>query len=158
YGTTGKGGTWTGIDKPLIVACQSAMKAALVAKAEIASVRVVSELGTSAERLANGSYRVYKGKLLCQETRARRASQEIPGWSSSVKLGLTRSGKVGRLELHWPELPANVVREADVLRTLVKQGFKPPELPDARVESIEAGIIHSPAIGFFMDVAAVIRV
>jgi hypothetical protein len=158
YGTTRKGGAWTGVDKPLIAACRSAMKAAGVPKAEIASVRVVSELGASAERLGDGRYRVTKETLLRKEARVRRSIKGLPVWSSSVKLGLTRRRKVGWLELHWPELPANVLREVDVLRTLVKKGFKPPELPDARVESIEAGIIHSPAIGFFMDVAAVIRV
>ena len=78
--------------------------------------------------------------------------------SSSVKLGLTHTGNVGRLELHWPTLPAYVVREADVLRTLVRRGFKPPALRDAGVESIEVGMLHSPAIGFFMDAAAAIRV
>jgi hypothetical protein len=134
------------------------MRAARVPKAEIASVRVVSELGASAERLADGGYRGTKEKLLRKEARARRSIKGVPVWSSSVKLGLTRSGKVGRLELHWPELPTSVLREADVLRILVKRGFTPPVLPDARVESIEAGIIHSPAIGFFMDAAAVIRV
>lgn len=158
YGTTRKGGVWTGDDKPLIAACRSAMKAAGVPKAEIASVRVVSEYGASAERLADGRYRVTKETLLRKEARARRSIKGLPVWSSSTTLGLTRRGKVGRLELHWPELLATVLREADVLRTLVKQGFKPPELPDARVESIEAGIIHSPAIGFFMDATAVIRV
>jgi len=158
YGTTSKGGTWTGYDKTLIAACRSAMKAAGIPKGEIASVRVVSELGTSAERLADGRYRQTPEKLLRKEARARRSIDGLPVWSSSVVLGLTSGGKVGRLELHWPELPATILRETNVLRTLVKQGFTPPELPDARLESIEAGVIHSPAIGFFMDVAAVIRV
>src|SRR5262249_43031925 len=139
-------------------ACRSAMKAAGVPKAEVASVGVVSELGASAERVADGRYRVTKETLLRKEARARRSVNGLPVWSSGVKLGLTRGGEVGRLELHWPELPANVLHEADVLRTLVKQGFTPPELPDAEVESIAAGIIPSRAIGFFMDAAAVIRV
>ena len=34
----------------------------------------------------------------------------------------------------------------------------PRNVPDARVESIEAGIVHSPAIAFFMDLTAAIRV
>jgi hypothetical protein len=40
----------------------------------------------------------------------------------------------------------------------VGRGFEHRDLPGARVESIEAGVIHSPAIGLFMDVMAVIRV
>ena len=40
----------------------------------------------------------------------------------------------------------------------MKRGFEPLHVSDARVESIEAGIVHSPAIGFFMDSTAAIRV
>lgn len=158
YGTTRESRAWIGADKPLIAACRSAMKAAGVPRLEIASVYVVSELGASAERVADGRYRVTKETLLRKEARARRSIKGIPVWSSSVKLGLTHTGNMGRLELHWPTLPAYVVREADVLRTLVRRGFKPPALRDAGVESIEVGIVHSPAIGFFMDAAAAIRV
>ncbi len=67
-------------------------------------------------------------------------------------------GKIGRLELHWPDLPAAVVREAEILCTIVQQGFKPPDVRGATVESVEAGIIHSPIVGFFIDIAPVIRV
>ena len=34
----------------------------------------------------------------------------------------------------------------------------PPEQPDATVEAIEAGIIHSPAAGFLIDIYPAIRV
>jgi len=51
------------------------------------------------------------------------------------------------------------VREATVLALLLKRrAFQPPELADARPETVQAGIIHSPAVGFFMDVVPVIRV
>jgi hypothetical protein len=60
--------------------------------------------------------------------------------------------------LHWPDLPAAVLKEAQILAALVQQGFEPPELPGSRPESAEAGVMHSPAIGFFMDVAAAVRV
>ena len=44
-----------------------------------------------------------------------------------------------------------------MLQTLVKRGFKPPEMPGARLESLEAGIVHSSAIGVNMDVVAAVR-
>jgi hypothetical protein len=40
----------------------------------------------------------------------------------------------------------------------VKGEWTPPEHPGATVESVEAGIIHSPAVGFLMDVYPTIRV
>jgi hypothetical protein len=62
------------------------------------------------------------------------------------------------LELHWPRLSAEVLDEGAVLRKIVDSGFKAPDLKGATLESIEAGIVHSPAIGFFMDITPVIRV
>jgi hypothetical protein len=158
YGTTKEAGAWTGPDKPLLTTCRRVIRAAGVPGAEIASIRVISEFGASAQRLADGKYQVNEQKLLRKEARARRVVDGLQVWSSFATVGLTADGRVGRLEIHWPELPSTVVNEADVLRTLVKRGFEPPTLPGAKVESIRAGIIHSPAIGFFMDAAAVIRV
>ncbi len=158
YGTTKQAGVWTGADKPLIAKCWSAMKAAGIRRSEVASVRVVSEFGASAEYMANGRPRVTETKLLRKEARARRETKGLPVWSSSATIGLTAAGKIGRLELHWPDLPAAVVREAEILRTIVQQGFKPPDVRGATVESVEAGIIHSPIVGFFIDIAPVIRV
>jgi hypothetical protein len=158
YGTTKKAGVWTGHDKPLVTACTRAMKAAGVPGREIASIRVVSEFGVTAQRLADGKPRISEQKLLRKEARARRVVDGFPVWSSFAVLGLTSNGRLGRLEIHWPDLPNAVVKEAAVLRTIVKRGFKPPALPGVKVEAVDVGIIHSSAIGFFMDVNAVIRV
>ena len=40
----------------------------------------------------------------------------------------------------------------------MKDGWNPPERVNAVVESVEAGVIHSPAVGFAMDVRPAIRV
>jgi hypothetical protein len=84
--------------------------------------------------------------------------EQLPVWSSHLQVGLTAKGDVGELELHWPRLTPEVVAEAQVLRRLVDAGFTPPKVAGASPESVEAGIIHSPAIGFFMDIVPTIRV
>src|SRR5262245_8732525 len=67
YGNTKDGGTWTGPEKPLLAACRRVMKAAGIPRGEIASLRVLSEFGASAERLELDRYRKVEEKLLRKE-------------------------------------------------------------------------------------------
>lgn len=159
YGYGAKAGAWVGDDKTVIAVCRRVLRAAKVPSREVATVDVVVEMGQVAERVSEENFRVHDAKILRKLGRVRRAVDEIPVWSSYVTVGLTRAGAIGSLELHWPELPNVAVREATLLAMLVKRRtFQPPELADARPETVEAGIIHSSAIGFFMDVVPVIRV
>ena len=159
YGPLGKAGAWTGEDKTVVAACRRVLRAAKVPPKEIAAIDVVLEMGQVAERVSGEKFRLHDAAVQRKLARARRAVDGIPVWSSYATVGLTGTGEIGSLELHWPELPKAVVKEASVLQTLVKQrGFKPPELADARVETVEAGVIHSPAVGFFMDVIPAIRI
>jgi len=82
----------------------------------------------------------------------------LPVWSSSLLLGLTANKGVGFLQLHWPEIPELVVQEAHRLAYKVKNGWQPPEHRGSKVELVEAGVVHLPAVGFFMDIQAAIRV
>ena len=158
YGHPGKAGAWTGPDRTAILGCRRVLRAARVPAAEIGAVDVVSEYGTVAERLSEDEIRVEEPQLLRKLARASRSIEGVPVWSSHVVVGLTAKGEVGQLELHWPHLAPEVVNEANVLASLVERGFKAPEVAGARMESVEAGVVHSPAIGFFVDVTAAIRV
>jgi hypothetical protein len=83
----------------------------------------------------------------------------IPVWDSRLMLSLTKTKSIGFMELHWPEIPDRIVREAHRLAYKIAQpSWQPPDYPGAEVQSVEAGIIHSPALGFFMDIYPVIRV
>jgi hypothetical protein len=158
YGHRAKAGAWTGSDRTAAAGCRRVLRAARIPPVEVAGIDVVSEYGAVAERLSEQDVRVEEPELLRKLACARRALGGIPVWSSHAVVGLTRKGLVGHLELHWPTLLAEVMEEAKVLQSIVKRGFKPPKLPGARVESIGAGILHSPAIGFFMDATPAIRV
>ena len=120
-------------------------------------IKVASERGAVAERLATGEVRVDRPELLSKVARAERRTAGVPVWSSYAILGLTSEGAIGQLEIHWPDLSQTVLSESKVLASLAKRGFRPLEGPGAEIESVEAGVIHSPAIGFFMDVVPVIR-
>lgn len=82
----------------------------------------------------------------------------LPVWSSTVTLGLTADGVIGYLQLHWPELPQPVVREAHRLAHKVSGGWEAPRHSGTDVEKVEAGIVHSPAVGLCMDLCPAIRV
>ena len=157
YGPQRKLGAWTGADKSAISTCRRILRAAGVPSAEIAKLDVVVERGRSAERVSENEFKLLEPYVLRKIVRATRAVDGIPVWKSYASLGLTGRGAVGSLEVHWPELPRSAVKEASVLQTLVKRGFKPPEMPGARLESLQAGIVHSSAIGFYMDVVAAVR-
>lgn len=158
YGQLGKAGVWAGSDRTPLLICRRVLRAAGVPAKEVAGIALVAEMGQVAERLSETEFRVQDPTVLRKIALARRAVGGVPVWSSYAKVGLNRKGELGWLELHWPELPAVVLKEADVLMRLTKRGFKAPDVPGARVEMVEAGILHSPAIGFFMDITPSIRV
>jgi hypothetical protein len=158
YGLLGPSGVWTGDDKRVVAACRRVLRGAKVPVGEIAAIDVVREMAQVAERMSTGDIAVAKPSVLQKLARARRAIRKVPVWSSYARVGLTKKGVVGSVEVHWPEISAAVVREAERLGALAARGYKPREIPGAKPESVEAGIIHSPAIGFFMDVAPVVRV
>ncbi|MFW9789301.1 MAG: hypothetical protein ACFFE2_16175 [Candidatus Thorarchaeota archaeon] len=98
---------------------------------------------------------VQEGKSFVYFTRQ---IQDIPVWSSNLTLGLMKEKQIGFMQLHWPEIPRHVIEEAHKLAQKIEAGWRPDEQKGAIIESVEAGIIHSPAIGFVMDILPVIRV
>ena len=96
-----------------------------------------------------------KGRKLA---RLSRVIDDLPVFSSKLIVGLTRDRGIGFMVLHWPEIPARVVTEAKRLAFKVEKGWLPPQQKGATVESFEAGIVHSDATGFLMDIYPAIRV
>ena len=158
YGHLRALGAWTGADRTPIAACRRVLRAAKIPLREIESLEILAEYGQVAERVSDEEFRLHDPLVIRKLARARRTVDGVVVWSSHATVGLTAKGDIGHVEVHWPELPVAVLKEAQVLGSLVRRGFEPPELPGARPEFAEAGVIHSPAIGFFMDVVAAVRV
>ena len=128
YGYGRRAGAWTGDGRTAVAACRRAPRAAKVPAKEIARIDVVSEMGQLAERPSRGKVRVYE-PTSCGRSPARAGpSQGIPVWSAYAMVGLNAKGEIGTVEVHWPELPSAVLKEAGVLHAVVAQGFKPPRL------------------------------
>ncbi len=87
-----------------------------------------------------------------------RRIDDIPVFSSGLTLGLTEDKAIGFMQLHWPKVPEHVLTEAHRLNYKVGRGWHPPEQKGAIAESVHAGIVHSSAQGFLMDIYPVIRV
>lgn len=159
YGTTQKDGTFRGTDQEQIRLSRRIMKQLDIPLSEIGEEVVVKENIQAAQvNQETGEVNkedIQEGRKL---TRILRQVDGFPVWSSNVVLGLTSKKQVGFMQLHWPEIPQYVVNETHRLSYKIKHGWKPPEQPGATVESIEAGIIHSPAISFVMDIYPAIRV
>jgi hypothetical protein len=105
-----------------------------------------------------GKSELEKEELGARQVRISRNIEGIPVFSSHAVLGFNSRGEIGFMEVHWPEIPGYVLAEAHRLEYKVKNGWRPPEQKEAVVESVEAGIIHSPAVGFLMDIYPAIRV
>ena len=82
----------------------------------------------------------------------------IPVLSSRMMLNLDRADQIAFMELSWPDLSPEVIDMAKRLRKAVSDRFEAPPMEGATVESIQASILHSPAVGFYNDATAAIRV
>jgi hypothetical protein len=158
YGMDQAAGVFEGSDDELLERARSILERLDIPRSEIGEELVLKEQVQVAQVDQYGTARmeeVQEGKKLA---RLSRQIDGLPVWSSNHILGLTKDAQIGFMQLHWPEILSHVVTEAHKLNYQVEQGWRPPEQPGATVEAVEAGIIHSPAVGLLMDIYPVIRV
>jgi hypothetical protein len=159
YGADKAAGFFGGSDDELLARAREVMVALDVPAAEVERASVLRE------KTQTGYASPFTGKLVTgpvkegpRTAELMRAVEGVPVFSSRALIGLSRDGAVGNAEIHWPVVSETVLHEAHRLQELVRAGWPAPEQKGARVESVEAGIIHSPAMGFVMDVYPAIRV
>jgi hypothetical protein len=159
YGMRRAAGVFKGSDEEQLETCHTILRRLRIPLSEIREENVLKEQTQVAQ------FDRVKGEIKLEEieegknfVRILRQVRGLPVWSSSLILGLTSEKQIGFMQLHWPKISNHVVTEGHRLAYKVKHGWQPPELQGASVESVEAGIIHSPAIGFIMDIYPAIRV
>jgi hypothetical protein len=146
-------------DEALLKRSRELLARLRVPTAEIASEKVVQEKTQVGERNPKtGRFKLYGIEPGKKWARTARQIEGVPVFSSRATIGLMPNGEVGFLEVHWPQIPAKVTEEARRYAELAAKDWHAPELKGARVESITAGILHSPAAATAMDVVPVIRV
>lgn len=125
----------------------------------------ISEPRVLTEETQEGSVDRASGKLTREKPRpgkrwltAARKVEGVPVFSSRVVMTLSPDGRVGFMELHWPIIPTDAITQAHQMQERIRGKWQPPRLEGAHVETVEAGILHSPAVSFVMDIRPVIRV
>lgn len=152
-------GVFRGSDEELIRLSHQVMREMAIPTNEIAKSVVMTENLQTARYDPDSKVfvpgQVHSGKRFVEVSRV---VNDVPVFSSRALIGLKQDKSVGFLEVHWPQLSDTTLREARRLQDIVRKEWRPPPQKDAVVESVEAGIIHSPALGFVMDIYPAIRV
>lgn len=159
YYAGGKIDVFSGSDEALIAGSRRVLSILGVPANEIVRVSIEREYGTVGQydRTA-GTVKAERPQLLNRIASFQRSIGGIPVFSSYARIGLTRSGGVGMLRVHWPPVDDGTLKTAQALQARAREGFRPPAVAGAKPETFAAGIVHSPAVGEVMEVAAVIRV
>jgi hypothetical protein len=159
YGTDNEAGIFTGAPAEHLELGRMILKNLEIPTSEILDEKVLEEKIQTAQ-LQNETSSIRFGDLKKGRNwiRFSRQIDNFPVWSSSSIFGFTKEKQIGFMQVHWPEIPQHTVKELHRLAYKLQYGWSPPKMQGASVESVEAGIIHSPAIAFFMDIYPVIRV
>ncbi|MEU3465537.1 hypothetical protein ABZ721_37065 [Streptomyces sp. NPDC006733] len=152
-------GVFEGSDEELLRSCRAVLSALGVPESEIAHEGIVCEQTQVARFDAeSGRAELEEPEPGNRYARVGRYVEDRPVWQSGCLLGLTADRQIGYLQLHWPELPGLAVEEMQALARRVDLGWRPPDVEGAEPESMEAGITHSAAVGFLLDIYPAIRV
>ena len=159
YGVGKRAGYFKGADKEQFMMCRQILTGLNIPLSEVKGGTVLVEnLQAAHIDRENGQIHIERAKQGRKTVKLSRKIKGVNVWSSNLVLGLTRLKQVGFMQLHWPEIPKWVIDEALRMQYEIEHGWRPSNQPQAEIESIEAGIVHSPAIGLIMDIYPSIRV
>lgn len=126
---------------------------------QVAEVRILQQLTQAAEvDPTGGGPKFLPMRRGMRSLMITRQIDGIPVLSSRMMLDLDHAGRVAFMELNWPDISPDVIERARQLRKVASGRFEAPSMEGASVESIQASILHSPAVGFYNDATAAIRV
>jgi len=151
---------YSGPDEEQFAFARSLFRRLGISDSEIAGEHVLREYGRAAE-IDPESRRIVSLESVSElgnSVHVTRQVEGVPVWSSHLRVSLDAERRIDYLELHWPFVPETVLREARRLAFMVGNGWRPPSVSAAEIESVEAGIVHSPPIGYFFDIHAAVRV
>jgi len=135
------------------------LRGAGVKEEEIADVQVLQQFTQSGAIEPSGK----EVKVLPPEKSHRtlvisRRVEGVDVVSSRLMLNVDGAGRVAFMELAWPDINREVLDRASRYMKLAESRQVVPKLEGAEVEAVQAVVLHSPAIGFYNDATAAIRV
>lgn len=159
FGIGRSGGSFEGNEEQILDLGRRVLTALDIPAAEISDAKVLQEQTRVAERdPSSGQVRmgdIEKGRSLVLFSRS---VAGVPVFSSRALMGFRRDGSPGFLEVHWPSIPRSVQDAAAGLAEVVEGGWRPLLEQGQEIESIQAGVVHSPALGFEMEILPAVRV
>jgi hypothetical protein len=135
------------------------LKASGAREEEIADVRILQHFTQVGEKIGDG-----KEVRMQEPQKSHRAlliSRRIAGIdiiSSRLLLNFNGFGRIAFMELNWPNIDRNVLERAMHLQKIAGNRYLAPQVPGAEIEAIQPVVLHSPAVGFYNDMTAAIRV
>lgn len=150
--------TYSGTDDALKKRGTRILEAIGVKPSEILAAKVLQQMKQDAYREPGGKTRLEPPRKGRRTLLITRQVEGIAVPSSRLLLNLDANGRIAFLELTWPEITKETVEQARTLENVSKREFKPPAVEAATVESVEPVVLHSPAVGFFDDQVAALRV
>lgn len=126
---------------------------------EIAGVQVLQQFTQMGEKVAGSTgVRVEEPKRSDRTLLIQRRVAGIDVVSSRLLLNANSAGRIAFMELSWPDIGSDVLQRAARLRELAGRRDIAPPVEGAVVEAVQPVVLHSPAIAFFNDEVAAIRV
>jgi hypothetical protein len=126
---------------------------------EIAGVQVLQHFTQNGEKIAAGKeVRVQEPKKSDRTLLIQRRVAGIDVVSSRLLLSANSVGRIAFMELSWPDFNSDVLQRAASLREIVGRRYVAPPLEGAEIEAVQPVLLHSPAVGFYNDTTAAIRV
>jgi hypothetical protein len=148
-----------GPNEKLISRGKEILKSLNVNSRELAEVTVLQQF-TTAGRVDPATHmaKVEPPKKDRRSLLVNRVVDGIPVWNSKLALDLDDTGRIASLEMSWPAIAPKVMEEALELHKMIESGYHAPEVKGAKMQSVQAGILHSPAASFIDEQVAAIRV
>lgn len=154
-----EGNGFQGTDEELRNIGLKFLKASGARADEFGDVQVLQQFTQLAEQSSDGKSVRLEAPLKSYRTllvSRRVAGVEAP--SSHLLLNVNAAGRIAFMELNWPDISPDVAERAARLRKVVEAGYAAPPLEGAEVESAQPVMLNSPAVGFYNDSTAAIRV
>jgi hypothetical protein len=147
-----------GSDDQLIARGKEILRVLGADPAEIAEAKVLQQfIQTGQMNPATGAMQTDGPQKDRRTLLITRAVKGLPVWSSRLTLDLDRAGGISALEISWPKIDPKTLETATALQRMAGANYKAPERKDAKLQSAQAGILHSPAASFVDDQVAAIR-
>jgi hypothetical protein len=135
------------------------LKASGAKEDEIGNMQILQHFTQVGEKIANSNeLRVEAPKNSVRTLFISRRVGGIDAVSSRLLLNVNGTGNIAFMELSWPDFDRDVLERVGRLQKMVESRYSAPQMEGAEVEAVQPVLLHSPAVGFYNDTTAAIRV